>query len=541
MSKVANYLQEHLVGEVISTTNARQQFSTDGGIFQVAPAIVVYPRNENDIRKTSRFCWQLAERGRVIPITARGFGTDQTGAAIGRGVTMVFPAHMKNILELDSKSGNATVEPGISLGKLEQTLNTHGHSLPVIPSSAEYTSLGGAIANNTSGDKSFKYGPISNFVKGLRVVLANGEVIVTKRLSKRELNKKLGLATFEGEIYRFIDTLLEEQHDLLANLARGVTHNNAGYNLLDIKQKNGSFDLTPLIAGSQGTLGIISEIDLSSETLHPKSLIIEAGFDSTENLQQAVNDLRSLDDKPESIELIDQHTIKQLQDINPNHLKEVLPSPVPPFMLLIEIAHDGHKKTTKKVFKILDELSRSYNSSEEPEEQIKYHQTRDAIGILSAHNEGLLHPIPLLDGAVPPDRIRDLIDGLYKLQTQNHIKHGLWGHIGDGNIFFQPKLNLGQVGDRQKVFRLIEEYTQLILNLNGTLSSSEGDGRLKTPFLEQMYGTSLYNVLQKLKQVFDPYGILNPSVKFDTNLDDLKAIVRNEYHLRHLYDYLPRS
>jgi len=543
MSKVANYLQEHLVGEVISTTNARQHFSYDGSIFQQAPAIVVYPRNENDIRKTARFCWQLAERGRVIPITPRGFGTDQTGAAIGKGMSVVFPAHMNNIIEMDTKSGDVTVEPGISFGKLQQALSTHGRTLPCYPPSIEYTSIGGAIGNNTSGDKSLKYGPILNYIKSMRVVLANGEVIETRRLSKRELNKKLGLATFEGEIYRFIDTLLEEQHDLLRNLDRNTTKNNAGYNLLDIKHKNGSFDLTPLFTGSQGTLGIITEVTLNTEHYNPKSTIIMANFDSVEHLQQAILELRDIDELPDSMELIDHYAIKQLEDINPNHLKDLVPSPIPSFITLIEYDanNKNYKKSVKKAFKILDNLAHSYNSSEDLEEQIKYQQLRDAISVLNSHNEGLLHPVPLFDSAVPTDRIRDYLEGLYKILTSNHVKPALWGHVGDGNIFFQPKLNLGQVGDRQKVFRLIDDYNNLVLNLNGTLSAANGDGRLKTPYLEQMYGTSLYTLLYKVKKIIDPYDILNPGVKFGTTVDDLKAMVRNEYHLSHLYNHLPRS
>src|SRR5487761_1450069 len=100
-SKVAHYLQEHLVGEVISSTDARHHFSTDSSILQVAPSLIVYPRNENDVRKTARFSWQLAERGRIIPLIARGAGSDLTGAAIGNGMVLVFPAHMNRILELD--------------------------------------------------------------------------------------------------------------------------------------------------------------------------------------------------------------------------------------------------------------------------------------------------------------------------------------------------------------------------------------------------------------------------------------------------------
>src|SRR3990167_5032710 len=116
MNKVAHYLQEHLVGEVMTGNDARKYFSTDASICTIPPAIVVYPRNENDVRKTTRFTWQLAERGRIIPLTARGSGTDQAGAAVGPGIIMAFPAHLNRVLEFDGKSGIVTVEPGINYG-----------------------------------------------------------------------------------------------------------------------------------------------------------------------------------------------------------------------------------------------------------------------------------------------------------------------------------------------------------------------------------------------------------------------------------------
>jgi glycolate oxidase len=207
MSKVAHYLQEHLAGEVMISQDARRYFATDGSILSVTPALIAYPRNENDVRKTARFTWQLAERGRVIPVTARGAGTDQGGAALGAGIILAFPAHMHRILELDDKSGVIVVEPGTNYGKLQQTLQTHDRFLPPFPASLEYSTIGGAVANNAAGEKSVKYGCTRDYVRSLRVVLANGEVIDTGRLKKGELNKKLGMATFEGEVYRAIDQL----------------------------------------------------------------------------------------------------------------------------------------------------------------------------------------------------------------------------------------------------------------------------------------------------------------------------------------------
>jgi FAD/FMN-containing dehydrogenase len=543
MSKVAHYLQEHILGEVMTSTDARRYFATDGSILQLAPALIAYPKTENDVRKTARFSWQLAERGRVIPITPRGAGNDQTGAALSSGIMLVFPAHMNRVLELDTKANTVTVEPGINYGKLQQTLHTHGRFLPPYPASLEYSTIGGSIANNASGEKSIKYGDTRNYVSSLRVVIANGEVIETRRLNKRELSKKLGLATFEGEIYRSVDTLLEEQHDLVQQLERGVTKNNAGYDLIDIKRRDGSFDLTPLIVGSQGTLGIITEAMLNTEPHNPQATLMMARFDSLEQTQSAVLELRALSEKPSAIELVDQHVLQQLHELNSNQLKEITAPPFPAITLLVEF--DGgerqNKKLTKRAEKIFDKYAKGVQVATDPEQQQLFWKVRQATSSLLGHNEGLLRAVPLFDAAVPPDRLREYLEGIYALMKTNNLQPAIWGHAGDANLHLQPRLNLGQVGDRQKAFRLMNDYNKLVISLGGTISAEAGDGRLHTPYLEFMYGSELYALLQKVKKIFDPYGTLNPGVKFGTSLDDLKAMVRTDYGLDHLYDHLPRS
>jgi FAD/FMN-containing dehydrogenase len=122
VNKVAQYLQQHLNGEIVTSPDVLRYFSTDESILKIVPQLVVYPRSENDVRKTARFAWQLAEKGKVVPITARGMGTDQTGASLGTGLIMAMPAHMNKIIELDPKSGIVTAEAGITLDKLQQTL-----------------------------------------------------------------------------------------------------------------------------------------------------------------------------------------------------------------------------------------------------------------------------------------------------------------------------------------------------------------------------------------------------------------------------------
>jgi FAD/FMN-containing dehydrogenase len=538
-SRVAHYLQDHLLGEVIDSSDARRYFSYDGSIFQVPPSLIVYPRNENDIRKTARFTWQLAERGRVIPITPRGAGTDETGAAIGTGVVIAFTAHMNRVLELNTKGKSVSVEPGINYGKLQQVLHTHGAYIPPYPPGLDYSTVGGAVANNASGENSFKYGSTKSFVKSLRVVLANGEVIETKRLSKRELSKKLGLATFEGEIYRSIDAMIEENSSVIEKMKLGTTLNNAGYALNDIKYKDGSFDLTPLIVGSQGTLGIITEVVLDIEDYNPSSCLIMAEFDSLEKLQRALVEISSSKDLPSSVELVDQSALEEIFKHNPNHLKDVIKTPFPRFLVFLDF--EATKKVPKSALKALDSLAKVYDVSTDPEEQIKFRKVREAVSVIVANNEGLLHPLPLFDGSVPLDRIREYIEALDKLIKTNNLQTALWGHIGDGSLTLRPKLNLGHVGDRQKIFRVLDEYHQMVLRLDGTISSTAGDGRLRAPYLQLVYGPEAYALMIKTKQVFDPYGTMNPGVKFNTDIEDLKTIIRSDFSINHIYDHLPRS
>lgn len=545
MNKVAHYLQEHLVGEVMTGADARKYFSTDASIFTIPPAIVVYPRNENDVRKTARFTWQLAERGRMIPITCRGSGTDLSGGAIGPGVMMAFPAHLHRILEFDGKSGLVTVEAGINYGKLQQTLHTHNRFLPPYPASLEYSTIGGAIGNNSGGEKSVKYGNTKDFVRSLRVVLANGEVIETRRLSKRELNKKLGLATFEGEVYRNLDTLIEENKQLIDKLNKDVTKNTAGYNLGDVRRKDGSFDLTPLIVGAQGTLGIVTEATLNTEPHNPNATLIAALVEDLGTAQEIVQFLRKLPSLPSAIEMVDGNLLEFVQSVNPNLLKDVLTKPFPKVVLLIEfddVSERTQKRMAKKTVKLLDKLMVSYRQEKELHKREELWKVRHCVSTLISHSDGDTRALPFIDDAVVPiSRLKEYMEGVYKLFSSQKQSVAVWGHAGDGNLQIQPLLNIQQLGDRQAIFKLKEEYYKLVISLGGSTSGEHNDGRVRGPYLEKLYGEDGYNLLTKVKHIFDPYGTLNTGVKTGVTIADLKPIIRQDYSLDHIYQHVPRG
>ncbi len=545
MSKVAHYLQEHLDGEVTTSVDVRRHFSHDASVLQIAPSIVVYPHSENDIRKTARFCWQLAERGKLVPITARGAGSDVTGAAIGSGIILAFTAHQNKILSLDGKKEVVEVEPGINFDKLQQTLLTHGQFLPAYPASIQYSTIGGAVANNSIGEKSIKYGDMKKYVQALRVVLANGEVIETGRLTKKELSKKMGLASMEGEVYRALDALIDENNDLITNVKNNLKakHNSAGYNIFEVKNKDGSFDLTPLFVGSQGTLGVISEVLLKTEPHNPSTTLVVVSFNDLELLSAELPKIIELG--PSMLEMVNRSALQQVNAINPNLISQSTANINAAITLFIEFDNfkeSTQKKLVKKLKKMMEKHGGNVAIVNELEEQNKLLRMRESISALFHHQYGQARALPVAEDIAVP--VESLVHFMQKADLI-YEKHGLvpasWGHAGDGVVRMQPVLNLNEVGDRQKFFKLPEEIYAAALEFGGTITASHGDGRVKAIHLPTMFGTEMLRVFEKVKLIFDPYGTLNPGVKVGVDTEAVKQLISSEYNLAHRHDYLPRS
>lgn len=543
MSKVAEYLRQHVVGEVLTSPSVRKYFSTDGSVFQVTPQVVVYPRSTDDVRKIARFSWQLAERGKVVPITARGAGSDQAGGALGEGIVLAFPAHLNKLLELDTKRNVARVQPGINYRNFQDTIKTHGRFLPPYPSSIDYCTIGGAVANNAAGERTVKYGATREFVRGLQMVLANGELIQTGRLTKRELNHKKGLATFEGEIYRQLDGLISDNWELIQSSRKNVSKNSAGYDLLDVKRSDGTFDLTPLIVGSQGTLGVVSEIDLSIVPNNMNRSLVVAGFAAIDDASSVVSEILRL--APATVEMVDQHLLNFIETHYPNQLKGLLEPPFPQILLLIEFDDIGSSvqaKKVKKLLKILSRVTQDYQVTTDYDERDELWKIRHSAAAVIAHSEGTKKALPIIeDGVVPQENFTKFIHSIYALFKKHNLDAAVWGHAGNANVHLQPFLDLSSVGDRQKVFKIMDEYYQMVLDLGGSTAAEHNDGRLRGPYLEKLYGSEIYKLFEATKKIFDPHGILNPGVKLGVTKEDQLRELRGEYNMDHLGHHLPRS
>lgn len=530
MSKIANYLGNHLHGEVITDVSVRHQLARDGSVLRITPLLAIYPFNTSDIRKIAHFAWQLAEKGHVLPLIPRGNGGNKVGAAIGSGAIIASPPHLNTILEVDTKQKLVRLQPGVSLETLQETMKTHGLVWPV--SGDPKTTIGAAIADNLYGEKGGKYGSAISWTDQLEVVLANGDVIQTGRLSKRELNKKKGLAGFEGEIYRELDGLISDHQEAIESLSAkpGTT----GYALAHVKDRKGNFDLTPLIAGSQGTLGIISEVILRLDHYHPRTEVIVASVASIDDLEQLIPLVNKF--QPSRFEFINSDGLALAETKYDITLSDLLPEDTYAAdiagIVAIELEDTGRTRSkAKKLVKSLEKnkstVRRSDGDFEHAEEL--WQMFRRVQTVLSIAESDHKSPIPVIeDTLVPLEDIDNFFIDLKALAKKHRLQVVSWAHLGTGIVHTYPFLNLRNLSDKQKLAKLLDEYYALVEKYRGSVAGEYGEGRLRAHQGVKQFSSEERELFLAVKKIFDAHGIFNPGVKLPNEKDVLAHL--NEHY-----------
>lgn len=526
MNKIAVYLNEHLLGEVSSSKAMRRRYSRDGSVLTVTPEIIVFPRVTNDIRKAARFAWQLAEKGHPLPLTVRGMGGDPTGAAIGKGMVISTTAHLNKIIHIAVKDRLAHIQPGVTFEQLNTALKWNGLTISNAPLNERYTTVGGAIASNVLGAK----GELREAVEKLEVVLANGDLIETSRISKRDLNKKLGLQTFEGEVYRKLEGLIEDNEELIQQLASDKVRDNAGYRGLGaVKGKDGSFDLTPLFIGSQGTLGVISEIVLKAEFYSQDQTLAVAVAQNSEMAQDIAERLAELD--PAMLEIYDGELFRRASAEGAQFTllgsTEQLGSVV--FVKFNDFSDHAQASKLKKMRKLMLKLGIGMvdSSDHSAEEFEAITGVIDSLRLVAADDKTAL---PLIDGSyIPAERRHEFTAALVELSAKHHIELPTRMNVLTGTVYAYPTLKLDVVSDKQKLFRLLNDYAALVDRSNGAFVSDGAEGRLKSNAAWSILADNEAQLYEQLRAIFDPFGTLNPGVKQKNDIRSLVSALRSSY------------
>lgn len=521
MSKVATYLRGHLAGEVDFRTDLRAARARDAGILAIAPEMVVSPRNTSDIRKTARFSWQLSERGHALPLVARGAGYGINGGAVGRGAQISLAAHMNTIFEYDSKQRLARLQPGVTIQALQSALALQGTGVLALDGLDPRGTIGGAIADNAAGYLAGKYGSLAANVSQLEVVLANGDVLQTGKISKRELSRKKGQQDLEGDIYRGVETILEDYSDEISTIHE---RDQTGYNsIARVRDRDGSIDLTPLFIGSQGTLGIISEmilrVDFRSQHLDTAALV----FASADTARDMLDELRRF--APAFVKYFDTALVRRAVQVGYKApwFQEV-GGKAPQAVILVgfddfnaRARAKGKKKLEKlcgsvaDVSLVLDDDARA--SLLTLLDVARYSTLPDRAGV------GV--PPLLSDWFVPPERFEDFTKALAALGNKLRVDLPIAVDGLTELVSAYPLAPIAQASDRQKLMRLFDETARLVHQYGGAIVGQHSEGRLLSRFAYECIGARRVDMYRAIRKLFDPLGTLNPGVK---QLNDVRQL-----------------
>ena len=312
MGKITKYLNQLIVGNVYDNPEILEAYSYDYSAMVVRPKYVAFPESTDDIQRLVRFFNQIAVRKIPVSVTVRGSGNDDGGADLSSGL-VISTEKLNRLLEIDTRERLVRVQAGITLKELNTALSVSGLTIPI--GGHEYDTLGSLIANCPIDSYSEKYGGIRKYVERIEVVLSNGECLQTSRMRKYQLARKATEKSLEGNIYRKIAKLLKEEDKFIREI--DLKRNGmVGYPMIREVQKRESVDLMPLFFGSQGTLGIISEVILKAEPLRLEPLRMVATFKEIGMAVTFMDALLQL--KPRELNFCDLKIIQEARETGKN-------------------------------------------------------------------------------------------------------------------------------------------------------------------------------------------------------------------------------
>ena len=387
-------------------------------------------------------------------------------------------------------------------------------------------SVAGAIANDSLGLD----GSVSDTVKKLEIILANGDIIETGKLSKREINKKLGLQTFEGELYRKLEGLIEDNEALIKQIADDKTRDNTGYKrIAEVRGKDGSFDLTPLFVGSQGTLGIISEAVLKTEFYGLDETIAVIIADSLQTGRDLSD--RILELEPTELRVIDGAILRRAakNGVSFPAIGSVEKTGAAVYIRFNDFATRNQDQKLKKLRKLMKKVNMSVVDSTDREPA----DFRTLTGLhaslqLSASDDKIA--MPIINGvSIPVNRCEEFEIAASELAVKHHLELPLEYDAVSGVYNTFPLLSLDSVGDKQKIFKLLTDWAALVDKCGGAFTADGAEGRLKASAAWANLDEAQAKLYEQVREIFDPYGTLNPGVKQKTELRTLVAALRSSY------------
>lgn len=532
------------VGEVHTDYATRLVTATDNSVYQIVPLAVLYPKSEADICRVMRLASE--ERFFSIKLSPRGGGTGTNGQSLCDGVILDVSKHFREILEVNLEAGFARVQPGVILDQLNAHLAPHGVFFAPNLSPSSRATIGGMINTDACGKGSRVYGKTSEHVLALRSVLLDGSVLETRALESDELEQLCGEQTFRGKIYREVREVVDTNAALIERDFPRMKRFLTGYDLKHVRTPEGKFDLSRVIAGSEGTLVVLTEAKVRLTPIPKKKKLVAIRYGEFDAALRAANRLVERD--PGAIETVDD-TIVGLarEDViwhTIAHLVEAEGEPPAAAINLVEFESDDPDIVEAKVAALVQKLDEEKG---QPHMAMGYAiaSTKEDIAALWALRKkgvGLLgnvkgerRPVPFVeDTAVPPENLADYIKEFRAILDRRGLRYGMFGHVDVGCLHVRPALNLRDPEDEKTLRGISDEVVELVKKHGGVLWGEHGRG-YRSEYTPTFFGEELYAELRRVKGVFDPHNQLNPG-KLATPAKSTDKLVSVDAMKRGAYD-----
>jgi len=512
-SAIANELRAVIRGEVRSDPFALTMYATDASMYEIEPLVVVYPRDEEDVRMCA---WFAAKHH--IPIIPRGAGSGLTGACLGRAIILDLNVHLVGILELDRQNETVAVEAGVTLDSLNRALKPYGFRVGPDPESSDRCTIGGMIANNSCGKRSLQYGAMRDSLISARVALADGTVCNFRSVVRdgADHTRKKNDAGLAGKLNRELPTLLKQHETVIETGANKIKAERdcCGYLLHRV---NGVENFHPqrLLCGSEGTLGIVTEAVVKVFPLPGATGLVTVTFATLLDAAKAVVLLRQT--QPVACELFDALIMKLARQARPEHA-HLLPEDAGA-MLALEYEDTNSAGVEQQIQNLQDRLKegtphQAIHILRSPEEQASLWATRKAATPLLFKRSDGCQPIPFVeDAAVPIDKLGEYVEKMIKIFEKYKLDYACYAHVGHGEPHFRPFMDLTKQEHVNLLEKVAGECHTLVWSLGGTISGEHGEGLVRAQWVEKQVGQDLYAVFKAVKDLFDPHGVFNPNKK----------------------------
>jgi FAD/FMN-containing dehydrogenase/Fe-S oxidoreductase len=500
-------LKESIEGEVRFDKISRALYSNDASVYQIEPAGVVIPRHREDLIRVAAIC-----RRHRRSITMRGGGTSQAGQAIGEGIVVDTSKYFHRMLEVNADELWARVEPGIVLDELNAQLAPLGLRFAPDISTASRATVGGMMANNSSGARSVLYGKTIDHVLEQEVLLSDGSIAHFRDLPRDEVPTGESL---EGDCYRIVLRLASEHGAEIAGRYPKVLRRVGGYNLDEFTDRSKPVNLTKIMVGSEGTLGIVLEAKLRLVPLpNAKAVMVIEFATLLESLAATPVILRH---HPSAVEVMDKSILDNTrQNAALDGIRKSFIEGDPGATLCVEFYADRKEDLPPRLSALEQDLRAKnlgyrYRMETDPAAQARVWSLREAaLGLSMAMKEDA-KSIPFVeDTAVAPERLSEYIGRFLELLRAHETTAGIYAHASVGCLHVRPVINMKTESGVRKFEAIANEVADLVLEFGGALSGEHGDGLVRSPFLQKMFGERLYGAFGEIKRTFDPEGLFNP-------------------------------